>query len=31
VLRAAAGETVHAEPFDAIELKVGVPFGDDDD
>lgn len=24
-------ETVRAEPFDAIELRVGVLFGDDDD
>jgi len=31
VQRAAAGETVRAEPFDAIELNVGVLFGDDDD
>jgi hypothetical protein len=28
VQRAAAGETVRAEPFDAIELRVGVLFGD---
>jgi hypothetical protein len=31
VQRAAAGETVRAEPFDAIELRVGVLFGDDED
>ena len=31
VQRAAAGETVRAEPFEAIELRVGVIFGDDDD
>ena len=31
VQRAAAGETVRAEPFEAIELRVGVLFGDDDD
>lgn len=31
VQRAAAGETVRAEPFDAIEIKVGVLFGDDED
>lgn len=31
VQRAAAGETVRAEPFDAIELRVGVLFGDEDD
>jgi Uma2 family endonuclease len=31
VQRAAAGETVRAEPFEAIELRVGVLFGDDED
>ena len=31
VQRAAAGETVRAEPFDAIELRVGALFGDDDE
>lgn len=31
VQRAAAGETVRAEPFDALELRVGVLFGDDED
>ena len=31
VQRAAAGETIRAEPFDAIELRVGVLFGDDED
>jgi len=31
VQRAAAGETVRAEPFDAIELRVGVLFGDDEE
>jgi len=31
VQRAAAGETVRAEPFEAIELRVGVIFGDDED
>jgi Uma2 family endonuclease len=31
VQRAAAGETVRAEPFDAIELHVGALFGDDED
>lgn len=29
VLTAERGERVHAEPFDAIELAVGVFFGDD--
>ncbi len=29
VLRAERGETVHPEPFDAIELAVGTLFGDD--
>ena len=31
VQRAAAGETVRAEPFGAIELQVGVLLGDDQD
>jgi Uma2 family endonuclease len=31
VQRAAATETVRAEPFEAIELRVGVLFGDDED
>jgi len=31
VLFADRDERVHAEPFDAIELRVGVLFGDDDD
>ncbi len=31
VQRAATGETVRAEPFEAIELQVGELFGDDDD
>lgn len=31
VQRAAAGEAVRAEPFDAIELRVGVLFGDEED
>lgn len=31
IQRAAAGEAVRAEPFEAIELRVGVLFGDDDD
>ena len=30
-LQAKAGETVRAEPFDAIELKVGTLFGEDVD
>lgn len=29
VLRAAAGDTVRAEPFDAIEIQVSDLFGDD--
>lgn len=29
VQRAAAGETIRAEPFDAIELRVSKLFGDD--
>lgn len=31
VLSAGADETVRAEPFDAVELRVAVLFGDDDD
>jgi Uma2 family endonuclease len=31
VLTAQAGERFPAEPFDAIELKAGVLFGDDPD
>jgi len=31
VQRATAGEVVRAEPFDAIELRVGEPFGIEDD
>lgn len=31
VLTAAAGDTVRAEPFQDVELRVGVLFGDDDD
>ena len=31
VQRAGAGETIRAEPFDAIELHVSALFGDDDD
>lgn len=31
VQRAAAGERVRAEPFDALELQVGVMFGDEED
>jgi Uma2 family endonuclease len=31
VQRATSGETVRAEPFDAIELRVGELFGDEDD
>ena len=31
VLAAERTERVHAEPFDAIELQVGVLFGDDED
>jgi Uma2 family endonuclease len=30
ILSAMRGETVRAEPFDAIEISVGVFFGDDD-
>ena len=31
VLNTVAGETVRAEPFDAVELRVAVLFGDEDD
>jgi hypothetical protein len=31
VLIAERDEVVRAEPFDAIELRVGVLFGEDDD
>ena len=31
VLTAASGQTVRAEPFEAVELRVGVLFGDDED
>lgn len=31
VVTAQAGQRVRAEPFDAIELEVGVLFGDDPD
>lgn len=31
VLSAMRGERVRAEPFDALELQVGVLFGDDDE
>jgi len=31
VLAASSGQTVRAEPFDLIELRVGVLFGDEDD
>ena len=31
VLTAAAGDVVRAEPFDAVELRVDVMFGDADD
>ncbi|HVV85382.1 MAG TPA: Uma2 family endonuclease [Kofleriaceae bacterium] len=30
VQRAAAGETIRAEPFEALELAVGALFGDED-
>ncbi len=30
-LTAASGEVVRAEPFDEVELRVGVLFGDEDD
>jgi Uma2 family endonuclease len=31
ILVAERGETVNAEPFDALPLQVGVLFGDDED
>lgn len=31
ILSAGVGETIRAEPFDAVELRVAVLFGDDDD
>jgi Uma2 family endonuclease len=31
VLTASTGETVQAEPFDGVELRVGVLFGDEDE
>jgi Uma2 family endonuclease len=31
VRSASSGETIRAEPFDAVELRVDVLFGDDDD
>jgi hypothetical protein len=31
ILSAIGGERVRAEPFDAIEISVGVFFGDDDE
>jgi hypothetical protein len=31
VMAADRTETVRAEPFDAIEIRVGVLFGDDDE
>jgi hypothetical protein len=31
IRRAGAGEGIHAVRFDAIELRVGVLFGDDDE
>jgi Uma2 family endonuclease len=31
VLTAVSGETVRAEPFDGVELRVGVIFGDEED
>lgn len=31
VLAASSGDTVRAEPFEAVELRVGVLFGDEDD
>jgi len=30
-LTASSGDTVHAEPFDDVELRVGVLFGDEDE
>ena len=31
ILAASSGQVVRAEPFEAIELRVDVLFGDDDD
>jgi Uma2 family endonuclease len=31
ILAASSGQTVRAEPFEAIELRVGVLFGDEED
>jgi Uma2 family endonuclease len=31
VLSASSGETVRAEPFDAVELRTGVLFGDEEE
>ena len=31
VLTASSGDTVRAEPFDAVELAIDVLFGDADD
>jgi hypothetical protein len=31
VQRAAAGDRVRAEPFDAIEIRVSELFGDEDE
>lgn len=31
ILTATSGEVVRAEPFDAVELRVGILFGDEDD
>jgi hypothetical protein len=31
VLTCSSNETVYAEPFDDIELRVGVLFGDEDE
>lgn len=31
VLAGCRGETVRAEPFDAIELKIGIFFGEDEE
>jgi Uma2 family endonuclease len=31
VLTATSGEIVRAEPFDAVELRVGILFGDEED
>lgn len=31
ILTASTGETVHAEPFEDVELRVGILFGDEDE